>query len=550
MSQQIIGIDIGTYSVKLVHLERSLMELKLLQFKEVPLNSQIRTPHHEQVGDILQQLFTDPTLTADVISMSMPGHLVSSRVIEMPFTNYKKISQTVEYELEGFVPFPMEELFFDFHIMGQTATTSQVLCAYLLDKTMANYMDVLEKVSVHPKYLGADFVDLSGISNAAMLPQEGHYAILDIGHSKSNFLIMEGRKLRYARTMGVAGLQFTRSIQRVFNLNYEKADSMKTERGKLTVREEDADQVARILNHVGQELVAGIKQTQLSFANAYGNFPITAVYCCGGGSRLAGIQDYLSYHLRLNVLDLDCLGFITHQLDEPDAVAAILPQSLSSALRPVFSNRMAKINFRKGPYTYKQDWEVAKVELVKLGFWMLAIFMLGIVYYFYAGSYYDDRIATTDKKIQKVVSDQFQDISVDKKKGKKVKDYLKALKKSLNELQAQAVPGGGGEISPLRLLEEISTHLPSKKDFRFEVYEFTYKDNFISLKALTDDRKNAEKISNSLKSDLFSSVEASEPQLKTKTDWEFVVKIQVKEAGGGDEEEGAPADKKKKDEEG
>ena len=79
-----------------------------------------------------------------------------------------------------------------------------------------------------------------------MVPNEGYYALLDIGHNSANFLIMEGKELRYVRSIGIAGYHFTRAVQRAFNLNYEKAEALKLSRGKLYIRENESDHVSRI----------------------------------------------------------------------------------------------------------------------------------------------------------------------------------------------------------------------------------------------------------------------------------------------------------------
>ena len=164
MAQNILGIDIGTYSVKLILLERQFDEFRILQFVEQPLNLQTRLPHDELVTNALEMALKTTPMTADVVSSSLPGHLVSSRVIDLPFTNAKKLSQVIEFELEGFVPFAIEDLVFDYHVLSKTESTSRLLCVYMHQERFTKYLDGLATVHIDPKYFGADAVDLSTIA--------------------------------------------------------------------------------------------------------------------------------------------------------------------------------------------------------------------------------------------------------------------------------------------------------------------------------------------------------------------------------------------------
>src|SRR3989339_1403262 len=136
MSQSILGIDLGTYSIKVLRLERRLQEIHLLEFFELPLNLHVRHQHHEQVAEVLEPFFKEHQFSADIICLNVPGHTLSNRILEIPFTNAKKIAQSIEFELEGHIPFPIEEVFWDYHVLSQGESSSQVLCAYAYEENI------------------------------------------------------------------------------------------------------------------------------------------------------------------------------------------------------------------------------------------------------------------------------------------------------------------------------------------------------------------------------------------------------------------------------
>lgn len=542
MAQNILGIDIGTYSVKLILIERSFDDFRILQFVEQPLNLQTRLPHDELAALAVEQALKATPMAADIVSVSLPGHFLSSRIIDMPFTNAKKLAQVVEFELEGFVPFAIEDLVFDFHILGKTENNSRLLCVYMHQERFSKYLDGLAGAGVDPKYLGADAVDLANIAQVTMVPQ-GLYAFCDVGHSKTNVCIMKGRELQYARTIGIGGLHFTRTLQRAFNVNYEKAESLKVARGRVCVREQDSDQVSRILNHVATELVSGIKQTFLAYENVAGREPVAAIYCTGGGSRLNGLIDHLSFHLRTNVLELDSLHSVEHGLEDTAEANRVMTQVICNAIRPIFSNRLPKVNFRKGPYAYKQDIQVLTHELKPVAVLAAVILLLGAGYYFFADYHFATKKAAIDAKIEKIVKSEYADLAVKKRGGSggALNAYLRQAQSKYNELKGQAASVlGDGRPTLLEVMQEITARLPAKSEFKFAINDFNFQDDFVRVTASTDDPLNATKIAEALKqSDLFPNVEATDPQSKPNNLWDFQMKIDLKKPEGAVAKPGA-----------
>ncbi|MBU0505064.1 MAG: pilus assembly protein PilM [bacterium] len=537
MSQTILGIDLGTYSLKILRLERHVQELRLLDFFELPLDLHARTPHDEQVTEVLGAFFNEHSLDADIVCMNLPGHLLSSRIVDVPFVGQKKINQALDFELEGHLPFPIEDIFWDYHVIKEDENSSEVLCAYTHEANIGKYLSCLESINIDAKYLGADFADFASIAQVAILPPEGFYALCDIGHSKTTLLIMDGPQLKYARTIGVGGYHFTRAIQRAFNLNYEKAEALKLTRGKLYLREQESDQVSRILSHVAAELISAIKQTYMGAAKYYGNITVPAVYCCGGGTKLIGILEHLSFHLQTNFFELDALTFTAHHFEDADDINRAIPQVLSTAIRPIYFHRIPRINFRKGPYAYKQDIQIVTREFKSVIVFVFLIAVLVVTYYFIAENHYSEKITKIDRTVDKLMRDEFKDITVAKRKRGAKKDdtenllkkYLKSVKTKINEYES--VSSGGSSEAVLNILYEISTKLPPKQAVNFETKEFVFAEDFVRLSATTNDTLNVEKIIESLrKSEMFSEVSSTDAQPKPGGLWDFTLKIDLRQA--------------------
>jgi hypothetical protein len=230
-------------------------------------------------------------------------------------------------------------------------------------------------------------------------------------------------------------------------------------------------------------------------------------------------------------MELDCLNFIHHKLEDTDDVAKVIPQSLSAALRPIYSTRLCRINFRKGPYAYKQDLQVLTTELKSVGVLFAAVLLLGLIYFFYTGHYYSRKIASVDKQIETIMSQDFSDIDFKKIKtdfkkrqdsGKASKDglvaeYLKAIKSKFSTLEQQMPEGDGQKKLVMAVMQILSDTLPPKNTLPLEIseFEFVVDKDHVKLNASTDDPPNVDKVVAALNgSDYFDNVVSTDPKTK------------------------------------
>lgn len=538
MSQKILAIDLGTHSLKVLILERRFEEFSILDFSEIQLNHQLRLSHEEQLALALEQLLADSKWqNCDVVVSTLPGHIMSTRVLDLPFSSSKRINDVINFELENHVPISIEEIFSDFHVLNQKNDITEVLAVYLNSSKVENYMEVLTQKGFDPKYFGSDLIDLASLAQISMLPKDGFYVLCDIGHTKTNICIMEGQKMRYARTLGVAGVHFTRAIQRAYNLNYEKADSLKVTRGRIYVRDEESDQISRILTHVAIELITFIKQTVMSFQAQAGQIPISAFYCCGGSAQLMGLLDFMSFHLKSNVMELNSLTLVQHELKEAEELSLKMGPTLAIALRPVYSSRISKINFRKGHFAFKQDLQAVTSEFKTVLLFLVLIFLASFGYYFYAEHHYQKLMQQIDAQVLQDVKIEEFDLEKPTSKGQDkqdvsnvVKTYLRQINGKLDEVHKQLDEFTGGELpSALSVMDEIAKRLPEKKLMYFQIAEFSYSDGFVKIQAETDDPLNVSKIVSSLQaSPYFESVEADDAKAKPANLWDFSIKLTLK----------------------
>ncbi|HKX13051.1 MAG TPA: pilus assembly protein PilM, partial [bacterium] len=302
MPQTVLGIDLGSYSVKIAQVERGFGEFKLVNFYEVPLVAEEVLSYEQSASAALTKFFEENPIIYDACVLAVPGTMAAFRTLTLPFGNVKKIDQTLEFELETVIPLDLEEVLFDYTLLSTSPQESKVLTAYLRESDFKRFLSSIQVSGVDPRYMGVDTIDLSYLALPGFLPPEGLYAILDLGHSKTNLVILEGTKIKGLRCLSWGGHHLTQAIANTLQLPYDKAEAWKHQRAQVAAGSDDP--ALQAVYAVVEDLQQQLKQTLFAF-NEAGERPIEALYLSGGSSRLQGLDSFFSTRLNINVSQLD-----------------------------------------------------------------------------------------------------------------------------------------------------------------------------------------------------------------------------------------------------
>jgi Tfp pilus assembly protein, ATPase PilM len=494
MPQTVLGIDVGSYSVKICQVLRGFGEFKLVQFHEVPLVAEEVLSYEQAAAAALTKFFEENSVVYDTCVVSIPGHKASFRNMDMPFGNVKKIDQTMEFELETLIPFELEEVLFDYTILSATPQSSKVLTAYLREQDFKKFLEEIQAAGADPRYVGVDTVDLSNLTLLGVLPPMGRYALLDLGHTKSNFVILEGNKVKAIRCFSWGGHHLTQAIAKAAGLPYEPAESLKHTKAQLTDHPEDS--INRGVKESFEDLMQQVKQTLFAFHEA-GEPSLEALYLCGGTSRLQGVESFFSRRLNINVSLLDVMEDSYTELMDREKPKAILPTSLALAMRAVYPNKGARINFRRGEYAYKRDIEAIGGSLKKIGALAASVVGLGIVYFIVAYMTLSSQVDKMNKNVTKLVTSSVTGLP--KSGVKSASSALTLLNSKIAELSDKLKKiQGEGDLSSLQILKTISASLPPRDQLTVDIEDLNISPDRVRMEGRTISYEGVDKVKSAM----------------------------------------------------
>jgi general secretion pathway protein L len=536
MSQIILGIDVGSYSIKVAEIERTLKEFHLIGFFEQPIVNAEALGREAAATQALARLFEEYNLSSGMAYTALPGQATSHRVIDLPFADFKKVDQTIEFEMENYVPLPLEDLLIDYEFLTASKTGSSVLVSYAKASDFVKFLNAMTGADVDPRFVGSEPVELANIMKLGVLQPEGAYALLDMGHEKTNVLIFVGPKLQFARTIMVGGRDLTKAIAEALNIPLAEAERMKIEVGQVGSEVEGADQttrnVAEALKAPLEEILLNLKQTFMAFQESKQEV-VQALVLCGGTSRLPGIDHYLSAKLRKNVSFLDCLDFPFNQLADSAWCRPIAASALSLAYRGVIGSGIRDIQFRRGEFAYKGEVKEYRGLIKQAGVLLGIVVACALGSLIVSYSTLKGRVKGATAQVSSLASQALPDLP--KKSLGNPKDILSSLTGKINEAQEKKKKiEDETALSVLDVLREFSASLPPRDALQLDVSDFTMASHKIRLQGQTSSFEAVDEIKAALsKSKMFKNVATENVKRGPKGDILFSLSVDV--SVGGDE---------------
>ncbi|MEW6441488.1 MAG: pilus assembly protein PilM [bacterium] len=514
MPQTIVGLDIGATAIRVARMQASLFRYEFLEYAEHPLPAHVELPWEQLVSNVLQVLFADRGLAAEKIIASLPGRYVSTRLLELPFSDRNKIAKSVPFELEGLIPLGLDEILLDYQVLATDSQGSKVLAVCTEKKLLEGHLSLLRDAGADPQALIPPPVALANLRKEILLGGSEPCAILDLGESETSLCLLHHGEMRYGRSwaLGMAGL--TKALEDNLRLLPGKARELKEKEATLQPPQTpggDSQQewTANILRRALDPILVGVRQSFLSASRLW-DVGVEKVYLCGRGSHLAGLCPYLSQELGIDVSLLSLTGPVGNHpgFRANDASAAAV--SLGLALHGVRETAASRLNLRTGEFTFVSQREELKKNLFSTGIMvgillLLMVFKFGFQYHLRSQEY--DRVTAQIDQMALEIFPDLQSLPAGAQRTSAMNARLETEKREANLFS----PLAPGALSALDVLLEITKAVP--QEVKIDVREFALDGDKIRIEAETDSYNSAELIKqNLLGSGMF--VSADIPDIK------------------------------------
>lgn len=298
----LIGLDITTSSIKLIELTRvgDTYRVESYAAEATPPNSinEKAIVDAQAVGDAVRRAVKRSGARSRECAIAISGDAAITKVIQMPRNlREAELEAQVEMQADQYIPFPMEEVSYDFEVTGPSEKDPELLNVLLVATRSENVEQ--RQAAVLAAGLTARIVDVESyaLENACRLlthqmPDGGmqrNVAVMDFGASSTTFSVLRDLKVDYTRDFSFGGQQLTEEIMRTYGLTMEEAGRAKKEGGL------PANYQSEVLDPFIDDMVQQVSRSlQFYLASGSGREPPEQLLICGGCANIPGVADVIT----------------------------------------------------------------------------------------------------------------------------------------------------------------------------------------------------------------------------------------------------------------
>lgn len=310
--KSIVGLDIGSSSLKLLEITDTPKGYQLSHFSMIPLPRGIIADgviqNLKALTDHIKELFKKTTFARKGIATSLSGHSVIVKKVNFNLMEDNELRELLKDEAGKYLPFDnMNDVSFDFHILGPTDYNPNQMNVMLVaaKKDVVNsYVDAISDAGMTAAIMDVDSFALETMFEENYSFEENEVTILvNIGASITNINVVQGGSSIFTRDFTLGGNAITEAIQEKMGVTFEEAEDIKL--GTAEVEEAVLKEIHDSLLIFAEPLCSEIERSVEYFTSTYGSESVKRVILSGGGANIPGIAADLSHRLNIEAEIVD-----------------------------------------------------------------------------------------------------------------------------------------------------------------------------------------------------------------------------------------------------
>jgi type IV pilus assembly protein PilM len=462
--RQILSLNIGSQTVGLAEFRMQphgglvLVDYRL---REIPPEAAGDAMRHAKLPALLREMMHELRIRGGKVNYAVPGQAVFARFVKLPAVEEEKIDRIIAFEAQQNVPFPMDEVVWDYQLVGGGAE-EQIQVVLVAIK-----IDLLDEINraVEETGLRTTIVDVAPMAlynafryNYGDLP--GCSLLVDIGARTTNLLFVEPGKI-FSRGVPIGGASITAAIAKEFGEPFAAAEERKKQNvfvslGGAYVEPADPDlaRASKIVRSTMTRLHAELMRSISHYRAQQDGCRPERVFLCGGSASTPYMREFFHEKLQLPVEFFNALRNVA--VADSAAVSTVarsahlLGELVGLALRTVTACPM-ELNLRPASVVRAHELERRRPFLVAAAACVVLV-LLGW------GIYYARAAGVTDRSTEQL-QPKIEIMRAAERKLETLRKQTAALDKTATPL-ISAVNDRGFWVE---LLDDLNTRLPPEE---------------------------------------------------------------------------------------
>ncbi len=369
---EVVGIDIGSYSLKFVLFSKKKNgEVVLKNWGYQPLIlPQDLNPDEKRIAiaSEISSFIKKNQIKTKYAATSVSGNSVIVRYIKIPQIEPKLFSEGIYTQAEAFIPFDINDVYLSYYVINpsifdENQNKMEVVLVAAKKEIIDERLNIIKEAGLMPVLIDVDSFAIENIINRIEPEPEiegSAVMVINIGHNVTNLSILSdnislvnqsyyGKKEYYSRLVRdifVGGSSINKNIAKRFSFKDDESQEFKKAL-KILVSDEDKLSAiedynrnlilgSKIISSVFKEIVSDITRSIDFLTSSVLDINITKAYICGGSSSFDGADEMISSQLKIPVKRIDPFSFVSNPPKNlPDYIKNSLCVAAGLSLRSI-----------------------------------------------------------------------------------------------------------------------------------------------------------------------------------------------------------------------
>lgn len=322
-NKKYLAIDMGSSKIKIVHgaVDKDKIIINEYDIVDTPQSclEDGKITNLEMLVYVIKEVINKNKMREKNLVLNITGTGIITRDIQIPKSTDEEIGKILEFEAQQYFPVELDNYVIDFKVQEEIdngeGNLNRVLLVAAPKSQVDEYMKIHKKIkmeieaidipanNIFKLFFGENYLDKKFENKE--LPKE--FAVLDIGAKTTGVYIFSGGKLKFSRILLNGSTDIDELISSYLNVDFKKAEELKIMMGRLVGEEESEgleDEVLQMSNIIKPAISSVMNDVNRFFefynSRSTGN-RLEKILICGGGSKLIGMDTFLSSYFNMPV---------------------------------------------------------------------------------------------------------------------------------------------------------------------------------------------------------------------------------------------------------
>jgi type IV pilus assembly protein PilM len=396
---RILALNLGSQAISLAEFrpqgEGGLL-LRSYQRREVVAENPADAMRQAQITNSLREMLDDMGINHSNVNYAVPAQSVFSRFVKLPAVDEEKIDRIIGFEAQQNVPFPIDEVVWDYQLVGGGADEQlQVVLVAIKSDLLESINSAVEAAGLRPVVIGVATMGLYNAFRYNYSDVTDSCLLVDIGARTTNLLFIEQGRI-FSRSVPIGGSSVTAGVAKEFEESFSLAEARKKDAGFVSLGGAYADptdpevaRMSKLIRSTMTRLHAEIMRSISHYRSQQQGTSPARIYLCGGSSSMPYMREFFQEKLQVPIEFFNPLRNVAVAPEANTGAIAksahLMGEVVGLALRAV-ANCPVELNLRPATVVRAQEVERRRPFLIAAAAcFILALLGWGIYYAHGAG---------------------------------------------------------------------------------------------------------------------------------------------------------------------